>query len=187
MKFLHQYKDLLTKKVFFFDLDDTLIKTISGKTFPENATDFQIQLETIRHISQMYDIEYCFIVSNQAGLGRFGTSKEEFDAKFNSIISFINHYINTYRKNKVICKGLYCAAKGSNAKNRKPNTGMLERLTKNLDIPKDQMIMIGDASGIHTDFRDDFSDSDLRTAKNFGIDYMDIADFNNLDIPKMDE
>ena len=36
-----------TKKVLFIDLDDTLIKTISGKTFPEDITDFRIQLPVL--------------------------------------------------------------------------------------------------------------------------------------------
>ena len=39
-----------TKKVLFIDLDDTLIKTISGKTFPENITDFRIQLSVLDKI-----------------------------------------------------------------------------------------------------------------------------------------
>ena len=34
--------DFETKEVLFIDLDGTLIKTISGKTFPENITDFRI-------------------------------------------------------------------------------------------------------------------------------------------------
>lgn len=32
--------DYKNKRVLFIDLDSTLIKTASGKTFPENFTDF---------------------------------------------------------------------------------------------------------------------------------------------------
>lgn len=34
--------DFETKEVLFIDLDSTLIKTISGKIFPEDITDFRI-------------------------------------------------------------------------------------------------------------------------------------------------
>jgi hypothetical protein len=43
----------------------------------------------------------------------------------------------------------------------------------NSRFPKSKMLMIGDASGKPGQF----SDSDKRTAENFGIDYMDINDF----------
>ena len=38
---------------------------------------------------------------------------------------------------------------------------------------KDEMLMIGDASGKPGQF----SDSDRKTAENFGIDYMDVEEF----------
>ena len=53
---------------------------------------------------------------------------------------------------------------------------MLERCVKGLDYPKESMVMCGDATGIHNENRDDFSDSDFRTARNFKIDYIDIDD-----------
>ena len=36
--------DFETKKVLFIDLDGSLIKNISGNTFPVDITDFRIQL-----------------------------------------------------------------------------------------------------------------------------------------------
>ena len=61
---------------------------------------------------------------------------------------------------------------------RKPNPGMLEQVVKqlknkNITIDKSDMVMIGDASGKEGNF----SDSDKKTAENFGIDYIDIDDF----------
>lgn len=34
---------LIKKKVLFIDLDDTIITTISGNTFPTDVTDFKIR------------------------------------------------------------------------------------------------------------------------------------------------
>ena len=60
---------------------------------------------------------------------------------------------------------------------RKPNTAMLECLSKEWDVHnKLEMIMIGDASGKPGDF----SDSDKKCAENFGIDYIDVRDFLEL-------
>lgn len=40
------------KKVLFIDLDSTLIKTISGKTFPEDCSDFRINLKALNKIKE---------------------------------------------------------------------------------------------------------------------------------------
>ena len=55
---------------------------------------------------------------------------------------------------------------------------MLEHLTEtyvgdDFDYIKSVSLMIGDASGKEGQF----SDSDKKTAENFGIDYMDVEDF----------
>lgn len=182
MNIVHKLEEIKEKKVIFFDLDSTLIKTSSGKTFPEDVTDFRINKKALDNIKKLTNIKYIFIVSNQAGIPQY-QSKEDFESKFLSILEFIKHYINTAKKSKnekIKIDGLYCAAKGFNSKNRKPNTGMLERCVKGLSFTKEEMIMCGDASGIHNEKRDDFSDSDLRTARNFKIDYIDIEDFENI-------
>lgn len=55
--------DFETKKVLFIDLDSTLIKTISGKTFPEDITDFRVQLPVLlqRLMTIHYIIDLMFI------------------------------------------------------------------------------------------------------------------------------
>lgn len=73
---------------------------------------------------------------------------------------------------------MYCATNDKTDPYRKPNTGMLEDLLEsyvedNSDYIKQKSLMIGDASGK----KGQFSASDKKTAKNFGIDYMDINDF----------
>ena len=62
---------------------------------------------------------------------------------------------------------------------RKPNTGMLSKMLNSHSISsfydKDDMLMIGDASGLPGQF----SNSDKKCAENFGIDYLDVSDFAN--------
>lgn len=53
--------DYKNKKVLFIDLDDTLIKTISGKTFPEDISDFRVQLPVLdKIIEKMPNLEMFF-------------------------------------------------------------------------------------------------------------------------------
>ena len=124
------------KKVLFIDLDNTLIKTISGKTFPEDITDFRIQLPVL------------------------------------GITSFCTNYL--------LCEigdSIYCPSNDSTNPLRKPNIGMLKHMSDDWGVQnKQEMIMIGDASGKPGDF----SDSDKKCAENFGIDYIDVRDFLNL-------
>lgn len=184
MNLIHTYNDIKNKKVIFFDLDGTLINTVSGKTFPEDVTDFRINKTILDNIKDLPKLKFVFVVSNQAGIPQY-QSRKDFEVKFNCILDFIKGYINNKEIGKeVFVKGLYCTAKGFNSKNRKPNTGMLERCLKDWkNLQKEEMMMVGDASGIHNDKgRDDFSDSDLRCARNFNIDYMDVDDLKNLTI-----
>ena len=76
------------KKVLFIDLDGTLIKTISGKTFPEDITDFRIQLPVLNKVIEKFpNLEYFFIVTNQGGIGKFIT-EDDFKTKISSICMF---------------------------------------------------------------------------------------------------
>ena len=51
-------------KVLFADLDGTLIKTLSGKTFPKGVWDMQFRFEVLDKIKDLKP-EYICIVSNQ--------------------------------------------------------------------------------------------------------------------------
>jgi len=75
---------------------------------------------------------------------------------------------------------LYCALNDPECEYRKPNVGMLKTACWRfiarrwgMVVSKEEMLMIGDASGKPGQF----SDSDKKTAENFGIDYLDISDF----------
>lgn len=73
-------------------MDGTLIKTISGKTFPEDITDFRIQLPVLNKIiEKIPNLTYFFIVTNQGGIGKF-TTEGDFQTKLFSIERFCDMY-----------------------------------------------------------------------------------------------
>ena len=166
-----------TKKVLFIDLDGTLIKTISGKTFPEDITDFRVQLSVLNKIAEkMPNLSMFFIVSNQGGLNTL-TDKRLFNYKIWAVEDICHGYFINKLNNFSYSDNLYCCSMDKNDTYRKPNTGMLEQLYYQYKIEsKDECIMIGDASGKPGDF----SDSDKKCAENFSIDYIDVRDFLEL-------
>jgi DNA 3'-phosphatase len=162
------------KRALFIDLDSTLIKTASGKTFPEDFSDFRVQVPVLAKIvERMPMLNILFIVSNQGGL-KDVISKYLFKFKINAIASICQDYLNYRLMYFTFVDTLYCCSMDKNNAYRKPNTGMLEQLYNQYKIlSKDECIMIGDASGKPGDF----SDSDKKCAENFGIDYIDVRDF----------
>lgn len=160
--------DISKKKVLFTDLDGTLIRTVSGKTFPEDITDFRLRKDVVDAINRLPNINLIAVVTNQGGIPQY-VSQTDFEAKINAICFFlqgITHRFTVYE---------YCASMDKEDQMRKPNTGMLAEIDKTFCIGVDysEMLMIGDASGKPGDF----SDSDRKTAENFHIDYMDVEEF----------
>ena len=162
-------------KYLFCDLDGTLIKTASGKTFAEDTTDFRIRkdvLDKIKALHQKNSLEFIAIVTNQGGIPQY-ISERDFAAKLKAIETFIENITSTP------VMSYYCASLEPSDENRKPNTGMLAKAARDcttivgLEFDKKKALMIGDASGKPGQF----SDSDKKTAENFGIDYMDVEDF----------
>ena len=158
-------------KILFSDLDGTLIKTRSGKSFAQGMWDMELRLDVLKKIKEMSP-EYVFIVTNQGGIGQFFT-EEDFEKKLSYIEISIRDYIK--HENFKVIDSIYCPSIDKDDKFRKPNPGMLEHMCKLYKIPsylKSEMLMIGDASGK----KGQFSDTDLLTAKNFGISYIDVED-----------
>lgn len=120
--------DFETKKVLFIDLDSTLIKTISGKTFPEDITDFRVQLPVLdKIIEKMPNLNMFFIVSNQGGLKTL-TDKRIFNYKIWAVEGICHGYFINKLNNFSYSDSLYCCSMDKNDTYRKPNTGMLEQL-----------------------------------------------------------
>lgn len=154
-------------KVIFADLDGTLINTVSGETFPKGIWDMKFNVDALEAIKQLQPY-YLLIVSNQGGIEKDFLTARDFKTKLYYVTQAITDYTH------VTCVGTFCESNDKNDPRRKPNPGMLSQWNDiNSLFPKSKMLMIGDASGKPGQF----SDSDKRTAENFGIDYMDINDF----------
>ena len=166
-------ENLKNKKVIFCDLDGTLIETISGETFPKGIWDMRIKFDVLDAIKKL-NPEYIFIVSNQGGIESGFVDRDDFKSKSEYIARAIKEYCGCE------CYGMYCETNDKSDPYRKPNVVMLEDLLEgyvgdDFDYIKSKSLMIGDASGKEGQF----SDSDKKTAENFGIDYIDVNDFVN--------
>ncbi len=163
-------------KFLFCDLDGTLIKTISGKTFAEDVTDFRIRkevLDKIKELNETSKLAFTAIVTNQGGIPQY-VSENDFYAKLTTIKTFVCQYT---RVPMVVAD--YCISLDADNEYRKPNIGMLLRVVRSYEetfsgkFTPDNALMIGDASGKPGQW----SDTDKKTAENFGIEYMDVEDF----------
>ena len=159
------------KKLLFADLDGTLIKTISGNTFPKGIWDMRLRFKVL-DVIKLKGYKYLGIVSNQGGIELGYFSEIDFLTK----MSYIAKSISEYTGIPVMYD--FCPSNNKLDLLRKPNPGMLSKIVNKIpeDITKEEMEMIGDASGKEGDW----SDSDLMTAKNFGIEYKDVEDFIKL-------
>lgn len=156
-------------KILFSDLDGTLIETISGETFPKGIWDIKLRFDVLDAIKKL-NPEYVLIVSNQGGIENGLVDEYNFHTKLEYVSIAISEYCDCE------CRAMYCSTNNKSNPYRKPNTKMLEDLLEKYvgdDNIKSKSLMIGDASGKDGQF----SDSDKKTAENFGIDYMDVEDF----------
>ena len=165
------------KKVVFIDLDGTLIEPISQETFPKGIWDMRIKFEvwnSLKNFVEQNHTKYIMIVTNQGGIETGYVDRDYWYQKFKYIQFALQDFLEPI--DDVVVMGEFCETNDTNDSKRKPNTGMLEDLSwirgLHLSYKKSEMLMIGDASGKHGDF----SDTDKKTAENFGIDYMDIND-----------
>ena len=161
-------------KVLFADLDGTLIDTVSGDTFPKGIWDMRFRFDVLDAIKEL-EPQCVVIVTNQGGIEKGFVNRCHFEFKMEYVIRSIKEYVECCTEYS------YCESNDKANHYRKPNTGMLERMMTRIskllfcldNLTKDDCLMIGDASGKEGQF----SDSDKKTAENFGIDYLDVEDF----------
>ena len=169
-------ENLKNKSIIFCDLGGTLIETISGETFPKGIWDMKLRLDVFDSIKKL-NPEYILIVSNQDVIESESADALKFETKLLYIIRAIGEYCDC------VCYAMYCDTDNKSDPYYKPNTKTLETLLADyvgddFDCIKQKSLMIGDASGKEGQF----SDSDKKTAENFGIDYIDVEDFINMNL-----
>jgi DNA 3'-phosphatase len=157
------------RKLLITDLDGTLIETLSGDTFPKGIWDMKLKLYVFEAIKN-YAPDDILIISNQGGIEKGFVDKEMFEYKFDYISNALEDYTD------ISVSAYYCESNNKRNVNRKPNIGMIKEymdFIEYMNNDEDEELMIGDASGKEGQF----SDSDKKTAENFGCEYMDVDDF----------
>ena len=164
-------------KLLFIDLDGTIINTRTGETFPKGIWDMQIDLNVLEAIKNLKP-DMVVIVTNQGGIELGYVNKRNFEFKMEYIRRSIIEYTG------IETEYSYCPFNDANNVFRKPNTGMLDaavnkyvRLGKLPDtLDYKNILMVGDMSGLPNQT----SDSDRKTADNFGCQYLDVNQFIEL-------
>jgi DNA 3'-phosphatase len=163
-------------KALFSDLDGTLIRTKSGKKFPENKDDWELDYTVL---NAMYN--YMFknlsgtlcIVTNQGGVEAGYSTVEDMNFKLHSIKEAIEKYfIDKYSYNVKVDYGA-CFTNDPTDFLRKPNPGLGYHLALRNNLSLSKCIMVGDASGLETSF----SDTDFGFAQNCVMNYFDVEQF----------
>lgn len=163
------------KKVLFLDFDGTLVTTVSGKTFPENALDMKLVpgiMEAIHEFVRREGAEFIFCVSNQGGIEKGFVDREETHRKIGLVMAMIETRMRDM-PHMQMADFKICESNDPRNPMRKPNPGMLDVFNRYVMADRKECLMVGDASGKPGDF----SDSDKVCAENFGCDYMDVNDF----------
>lgn len=153
-------------KIAGFDIDNTIIRTKSGRTFPVDKDDWKILFPEVKEALQKAHKNGFKVVffTNQSGIGGGVRDLNDFKSKVEAIIGElcvpVQVFISLYKD-----------------KYRKPITGMWDRLVENdndnLPIDKSQSIFVGDAAGRPKEGKrkKDFSCSDRLFAMNIGIPF----------------
>lgn len=155
------------EKLAGFDLDDTIIKTKSGKDFAENSDDWEFFDKTIpKKLKELYKKKFMIIIfSNQKGIKLKKTDPNEWKCKIENIEKDIGVPIKIYAS---IGDDIY----------RKPSPKFFWILKDEVQLNKinfnnKESFYCGDAAGrkVSKNIKD-FSDSDYKFALNCGLHFI---------------
>lgn len=148
----HKYSNYLAG----FDLDSTLIKTKSGKTFPINNSDWVLLYDLISEKLKTLNKHTIVIFSNQMGISKGHLNETDLIEKIKAI------------KNKLNIQFIFIASKEDD-NFRKPRIGMYEYIEKkiNIQFDKKKSFYVGDMAGRSKDK----TDTDRKFALNIGIKF----------------
>lgn len=165
---------LSEKRIVFVDMDDTLIKTVSGKEFPLGIYDMTLRLDVFAKI-KMLAPNAVFIVSNQGGIEAGYVNPTLFQHKFMYVLAALQEFLGLH----TFVAGRFCPTQNPKFEGRKPNTAMLtimldefEQIIKDYKFSKEECVYIGDT----------LIDTERKTAENFGCDFVPVEDFLGMHI-----
>jgi bifunctional polynucleotide phosphatase/kinase len=163
IKYRHSEFDEYPAKLAVFDLDGTLIKTKSGKKFPEDSSDWKWwSPDVIPRLGQLVNDYGLIIVTNQAGAGESAKSRTRSNPD-----DILHRIAEVFRVLMSKCGFRHVEVYISTEYNiyRKPNTSIFEKYiwpNYHGDHRLRKIFYVGDAAGRE----DDFSDSDRKFAYN---------------------
>jgi bifunctional polynucleotide phosphatase/kinase len=162
-------------KIAAFDLDDTIIRTKSGKVFSENAYDWQLFSDTVgKKLVELICHDYSIvIISNQSKL----TRPKVIDEKYRENIRNFKKKINSIHQH--IGLDLTFLIASENNFFRKPGIGLWNLFRGNTK----ESFYCGDAGGLNERrlngqiIKKDFSDTDLKFARNLKMRFVHRDEF----------
>jgi bifunctional polynucleotide phosphatase/kinase len=148
-------KFIYKEKMALFDLDGTLIKTISGATFYKNLNDWTWAYDSVKTILNKLDrAGYCIIIiTNQGGM----TTELKLNVWRERIVQI--------EKELDVQFAIYCSI--SNRVFRKPSPMLFDIIKSKYTVDMKSSFFCGDACGRENDF----SDTDYKFALNCGLDF----------------
>lgn len=124
--FFDSFNHSTSSKCYFFDLDNTLIKTKSGKTFPVDFNDWEwfhpFVPDALRFLAR--NGAYLCIISNQNGVDKGKVSVSELKTKLNNIRSQLSSSSDR------VGIDIFLSIKSHGSLFRKPRIGSLEFLNR---------------------------------------------------------
>ena len=153
-------------KIAAFDLDNTIIKTKSGKVFPQNKDDWKLMNKYVKSTLYKY-YNNCYkivIFTNQLGIKKGKIKKEDFIEKINNIHTELNIDFDIFISTE-------------DNKFRKPMIGMWNLFNELYPVKIDlkKSFYCGDAAGRIENWlpgkKKDFDEVDINFAYNIGINF----------------